>query len=270
LDIKEFISSGILEAYVSGIATPEEIKQVREMEELYPEIKNEIDAIESFLVSYSETLTKLPSAETKNKIQNRLFKSGNNNEAKVIGLKAEDGSRRNSVFRFVAAACIAALMISTTFNFILSNKFNKIQDELTKIRNENNELAEQMDELQTTLFEKNNELAIIMKPGSKIVSLKGMGNSPSSHAMIVWNPKDKMVLLNSISLPAPPEGMQYQLWALMDGKTVNAGVFDLNEGGSVMLKMQDMPPAQAFAVTLEKIGGSKIPNMNAMYLMGNV
>jgi hypothetical protein len=269
LEIKEFISSGILEAYVLGNATPDEIKLVREMELLYPEVKEEIDSIEATLMSYSEDLTQPPSRNSENKFREAIFNTKSNQIEKVVNVN--ENSRKQIVFlRYAVAACIAALIISGTFNFYLNSKINRTETEIAGIRNENNELSEQLDDLQTTIFEKNNELAMIMKPGSKMISLKGMQSSPSSHAMIVWNQEEKMVLLNSVSLPAPPEGMQYQLWAIMDGKTVNAGVFDIREGESIMLKMQDMPPAQAFAVTLEKMGGSETPNMNAMYLKGDV
>jgi anti-sigma-K factor RskA len=266
---EEFISSGILETYVLGICSPEEIKKVREMENLFPEIRDEIETIELTLMQYSAASVNAPSHELKNKIQDRIFDSQRQTDAKMVRFIGENVAKPNRLLRFAAAALIISLICSITFNFILTNKNRKTQEELSGIRNKNNEMAETMEELQTTVFEKNNELAMIMKPGSKMITLKGMENSPSSHAMIVWNPEDKMVMLNSVSLPPPPEGMQYQLWALMDGKTMNAGVFDLKDG-SVMLKMQEMPPVQTFAVTLEKMGGSSTPTMNAMYLRGNV
>jgi anti-sigma-K factor RskA len=268
LDIKEFISSGLLETYVLGNANPEEIKMVREMEKLHPEIKEEIEAIEISLLEYSEAQTNIPSVELKNRIQKKIFEKKNDSETKVFNLKSAD-QNQNNYYRYAAVASIALLICSVAFNVVLFNKNTKSQSELSAIRNQNNEIAEQMEDLQTNLFNKNNELAMIMKPGNKMVSLKGMENSPSSHAMIVWSPEDKMVLVNSISLPPAPEGMQYQLWALMDGKTVNAGMIDLTQE-SIMIKLDDMPPAQAFAVTLEKMGGSPVPNMKAMYLMGNV
>jgi hypothetical protein len=269
LKLEELISSGILESYVLGTAKPEEIKIIREMESLYPEIRDEIVLIESSLIYYSEAQTNSPSHYLKNKIQDKIADVSDKAEAKVISFKTESKSRQNKYLQIMAAASVIALICSSAFNFILTDKINKAQNELAVIRNSNNELAEQMDDLQTTVFEKNKELAMIMQPGTKMISLKGMELSPFSHAMIVWNPDEKMVLINSVSLPEPPPGMQYQLWAMVNGKTMNAGVFNISDG-SVMLKMQDMPPAQAFAVTLEKMGGSPVPNMNAMYLIGNV
>jgi anti-sigma-K factor RskA len=64
--------------------------------------------------------------------------------------------------------------------------------------------------------------------------------------------------------------MQYQLWAWVDGKPTDAGTFDMNEQGTHFMKLKTVPRAEAFAVTLEKKGGSETPDMNAVYVMGKV
>jgi anti-sigma-K factor RskA len=37
-----------------------------------------------------------------------------------------------------------------------------------------------------------------------------------------------------------------------------------------MMKMKNMPKAEAFAITLEKRGGSPEPSMDKLYVMGKV
>ncbi|WP_350340234.1 anti-sigma factor [Paraflavitalea speifideaquila] len=50
--------------------------------------------------------------------------------------------------------------------------------------------------------------------------------------------------------PAPaPAGRQYQLWALVDGKPVDAGMLDNCDG---LCQLKNIQQAQAFAITLEK------------------
>ena len=44
--------------------------------------------------------------------------------------------------------------------------------------------------------------------------------------------------------------MQYQLWAIADGKPVNAGMYTEEKDSKVALSK--IPKAQAFAITLEK------------------
>lgn len=54
-NVNEYINSGILEMYVLGLTSVEENKEVQTFADLYPEIKNEIDAISKALITYSET-----------------------------------------------------------------------------------------------------------------------------------------------------------------------------------------------------------------------
>jgi anti-sigma-K factor RskA len=277
LELQEFISSGVLESYVSGTATAEEIRKVRGMEKLYPEIKAEIEAIEASLISYSEINTAAPSAGIKNKIQNELFEksTATKKHSTVVNISSLNGPSK--WMRYAVAASVGLLIGISAFTISLYEKLSKTQVMLSALNLENEALADQMDKQQdelhqqiAALTDKKIELAMIMKPGSKMVALKGMELSPESSAMVIWNTKDKAVYINAASLPAPPQGKQYQLWALVNGKPVDAGVFNMTEGSFVMQKMKDMPQAQAFAVTLEDAGGSQAPNMQAMYLMGNV
>ncbi len=69
------------------------------------------------------------------------------------------------------------------------------------------------------------------------------------------------------NLPTPPTDKQYQLWALVDGKPVDAGMItDLED----LQAMKEMPEAQAFAITLEPKGGSVNPTLEQLYVIGNV
>ena len=59
----------------------------------------------------------------------------------------------------------------------------------------------------------------------QIITLKGVEKHPESKATVFWDQKTKEVYLNAESLPKAPKGMQYQLWAIADGKPVNAGMY---------------------------------------------
>ncbi|MNG37643.1 Anti-sigma-K factor rskA [compost metagenome] len=80
-----------------------------------------------------------------------------------------------------------------------------------------------------------------------------------------------MVDNSKMQLPANDQDHQYQLWALVDGKPVDLGVFDAKaDSAHILLKMKEINGAQAFAVTLEKRGGSATPTMTQMIVMGGV
>ena len=105
----------------------------------------------------------------------------------------------------------------------------------------------------------------------EIVKMPGIPTSPapSSMATVYWNTESKEVYLLVNQLPMPVPDKQYQLWAIVDGHPVDAGVFDMDKNFS-FVKLKTIPKAEAFAITLEKKGGSTTPSMDAMYVMGKV
>jgi anti-sigma-K factor RskA len=63
---------------------------------------------------------------------------------------------------------------------------------------------------------------------------------------------------------------QYQLWALVDGKPVDLGVFDMRDGEVGLKNMKPIGVAQTFAVTLEPRGGSVSPTLEKLMVIGNI
>ncbi|HEX8546709.1 MAG TPA: anti-sigma factor, partial [Cytophagaceae bacterium] len=75
--------------------------------------------------------------------------------------------------------------------------------------------------------------------------------------------------INVKSLPAAPSDQQYQLWALDNGVPIDAGVFEVTDSLQLQ-KLKTINSAQAFAVTLEKRGGSVSPTLSSMVVMGAI
>jgi anti-sigma-K factor RskA len=64
--------------------------------------------------------------------------------------------------------------------------------------------------------------------------------------------------------------MQYQLWAIVDGKPFDAGLLietKTADNKYNIQKMKSFGKAEAFAITLEKKGGSATPSMDKMYVI---
>jgi anti-sigma-K factor RskA len=72
-----------------------------------------------------------------------------------------------------------------------------------------------------------------------------------------------------MNLPKTDSAHEYQLWALVDGKSVSLGVFGENAKEAVQ-QMETIQKAQAFAVTIEPMGGSANPTMEKMVVMGEI
>jgi anti-sigma-K factor RskA len=78
------------------------------------------------------------------------------------------------------------------------------------------------------------------------------------------------VYVDPTNLPDPAAGKQYQLWAIVDGKPVDAGMISTQKGVYKIQKMKSFGKAQAFAITLENEGGSPTPTMAEMYVIAEI
>jgi hypothetical protein len=112
--------------------------------------------------------------------------------------------------------------------------------------------------------------ALFRSPSYKHIHLAGLPKSPESAVSAFWNQQTNEVLIDVQNLPAAPEGKQYQLWSIVDGKPVDIGMLDNAFAGKVLKMKNTKPGSVAFAITLEKEGGNPTPTMEEMYVMGKV
>jgi len=80
VDLKDYISSGIIESYVLGLATPDEEKELDQMRRLFPELNTEIQSVEKKVESLAFAEAVMPPAQARNEIVQRIdWHEGNNN-----------------------------------------------------------------------------------------------------------------------------------------------------------------------------------------------
>jgi anti-sigma-K factor RskA len=87
-------------------------------------------------------------------------------------------------------------------------------------------------------------------------------------ADIYWDSTSSNVFLIVKNMPKLPSDKQYQLWALIDGKPKDLGLFDIKDDNKGMFKMNDTQKADAFAITIENRGNTGGPNLEQLQTMG--
>ena len=264
----EIISSGLLELYVTGLSSTEEAGQVREWIDQYPEVAEELAQIESSMDAYLLFSAIQPDAAVKENI----FSTINQAEPiKIISFKSGEQPSPvitiSSFWKKLAAAAVLLLIGSVAVNIGLYNK--------------NNSVISQLSGAQHTLAglqEKNNDMAADMKvvqsKYSLPVSLTGLQVSPDAAAKIFWMKNTTgEVYIDASNLPDAPSNKQYQLWAFVDGKPVDAGLILTTEKGSKyrIQKMKSFGRVEAFAVSLEdkKDKPGEAP-LGPVYVMGKM
>ena len=263
MEIKEIISSGILEAYVTGIASPAESKQALEWVNIYPEIRSEVLNIEKTFHSYVLSQSVSPSPQLKERILQGIEFNNSASGPALGGLVAKVRSI-SPVWRVAAAAAMIFLIGSVILNIVYYTKYQDTASAYHALTKEMLAKNEKLDVL-------NQDMSVIQNKYSVPVALNGLQKSPEAAAKIFWMKNTGEVYIDPSNLPSAPSGKQYQLWAIVDGKPVDGGMIVSGKDGKQyhIQKMKTFGKVDAFAVTLEDTGGNPTPKGD-MYVMGKL
>jgi anti-sigma-K factor RskA len=264
VNIKEYISSGILEAYVLGDLSDQERRDVEKNLGLYPELKEELTLIEETQEQLLLGMAIKPRAAIKTKFLDAVTNA--EAEIKIAPLQTET---RNNFWRFAAAASISLALVSSYLAYNYWSKWKNTATDLSNLISQNQRVAQDYNRVNQRLDKIENDLKIIDNPAFSKVIMKGTPNAPGSVASVYYNASSQEVYLSIQSMKALSKENQYQLWAIIDGKPVDAGVFDSNVAGLMKMKAIGTGAVQ-FAVTVEPRGGKASPSLETMQVAGNV
>jgi len=269
MNTQEYINSGILEEYLLRSVSPQEKQEVECMSKIYPEIKTELAQLESALEQYALMHPKVPPARLKGNIFAQMTFAETAEEAEVPAQPIEMGrqidfqptmARTTPLWSRMAVAVSVVLAVVSAWGLWQAAQY---KDQNQTLAAEISNVKQQNDYNQSlaTMYE---------SPDNKVINLKGVEKSPESGVVAFWNQKTKEVLLNVQSLPIAAAGKQYQLWAIVGDKPVDMGMLDQDFSKKIMkMKIAD-GNAVAFAITLEKRGGSPSPTLEEMVVIGNI
>ena len=261
---EEFILSGLLEQYALGVSTPEERVLVEEYMTRFPDQQQELREIEEALEIYALQNAQMPGNHVKDKLMKQLFPEQKAEAAPVSKVVNIETHKNTSSFYKIASAAMLVLLIgSIAMGYYFYDQNKNTQNDLA--------VAQQSIEQQQKLNESlTGNLNIVTDKNAQSVVLKGTLQAPDATAKIFWMKNTGQVYVDSRNLPTPPAGKQYQLWAIVDGKPVDAGMITTEKGTYTIQKMKSFGKAQAFAITLEKTGGSPTPTMSEMVVISEL
>ncbi len=258
MNIREYIASGILEAYVMGEVTAAERREVEEYRAKYPEIREELDSIEksqeAFLISTGMT----PSPG----LRSRILENLPERDAPVRQLSQASAFP----WRMIAAASLVLAVLAGGLAVVFYQNWQEARTRLSDLTAQNQQIAENYNRVRSDLQDIQSDLTILANPDFQRIALARPEGG--TEAQVFWNQESQEVYLRSLSLARLAEDQQYQLWALIDGQPVDAGVFD--SGGDGILKMKNIARADAFAITIEPRGGSENPTLSELQVIGEL
>ena len=248
MNIQEYISSGIIESYVLGLASPEEQVEFEKMCALYPEL---VEARINFEISVEKQAFQnsiSPPAVSKEKIWSAIQRS-TGNTSKIVTMEP---AKRSYGLRWFAAASVILFLLTAYIAYSLYGKNRELQAKVDR----NDSLINKM-----TTGDK-----IMHDPNVMVVNMVGLKGSSSS-ASVYWDSTSTDVYMVVKNMPKLPSDKQYQLWALIGSKPVDLGLFDPPQA-NVILKMKNTQKADAFAITIENRDNAGGPTLEQLQSMG--
>jgi anti-sigma-K factor RskA len=259
MNLAEYISSGILEAYVMDELSPKEALHVRLKAQENPEIQNEINAIEETLLQLAFTSDNSVPFGVKEQLMSRIdFQDARETEKSTLS--------KHATWQLAAAVSGIIAIATSILLFLNTEKLHDAKLEISKLQSSQTQLAERLNQTDQTLAQTKHNLQSIISPSIRVIQLSGESVA-SAAVKIFWNPADQTVFLSNEQLPIISDDEQFQLWYLLDGQPYDAGLLTQ---GIEFQQMQNVMKADAFAITIEPLGGSKSPTLEKLVVIGEV
>lgn len=285
MDTREYIASGILQDYVAGTATEQEVREVQCLSAIYPEVREALDLIESDMESFVRAYAKKAPSELRDRIMKAVeesdapgdvekdksafiasAKTAAPPEAVVKEMKAPEPESRRGGLPIGWAAAAAVLLAFGIWQFAENAAKD---DKIAALEMQQEAVNERIQSLAAEVEAAERRSGEVFDPAVKKVVLSGTDETQTTQVALLWNTETGEVRLNPRALPELPDDLQYQLWVLVDGNPVDMGV--LPRGADQILTAEKMTKeGQTFAVTAEPLGGMPTPTLEQLVVIGDV
>jgi hypothetical protein len=282
VNVQEYISSGIVENYVMGLADETESAEFERMCELYPEVKAAREAYELAL----EETAMMNAIEPPRHIKSKVFSEIEiESEQQATALQstissptaerkpAIDFPRKLKIHQYITAASLLLFIISSILAIYYSRRSSEAEQQYQLCLASEKEIQTTLAVLQSERDDLRNDLHLVTNEDMVQVKLPAAtvpaSPAPESMVTVFWNKRTKALFLVPNKMPKPAANKQYQLWALVDGKPRDAGVFDMNTN-ELVITMKRTETADAFAVSLEEKGAAHTTPSGEIYVMGKI
>mgnify|MGYP006167228411 FL=1 len=277
MNIQEYIESGKLELFLLGELTEREREEVIAMAKAYPEIQEELDALEQSMFAFDELTGKAPSAQVKEKIFASLEEEFKKEETpKTSPVVSNPAPVVTNVVKltpwkpFAVAASLVAILASAAAIYF-AGKFYETDQKFTALLQDQQVMADNLNQVKLEYEKTDSRLDRLVAGDFRKVEMKGEALKMQKDAKVdvFWDQQAQEVFVAVNNLNSLSAEFDYQLWAI--GKDGPVGMGLVNPGEKFTLQqMNAVAEAGAFAITIEPKGGSKAPTLDKLVVLGEV
>ena len=221
---EKVISSGILEQYVLGLTSPKENAEVEAAIEKYPEVRAQVEALQSGIESYAISHNITPN---------------------VIAQKVQKKFTTLVIFLLILLMSLAVLC----WRFYERKEtalaeVGELKQELYLLKERYNILALEDEQIRE-------EVVLLQDTATRRIPLEGKAFHQASMT-VYWNDRLKNALLQLVNIPPPPQNRKYCLWGEQDGIHKKLGVVKNIKKGISNFPIHYLQGCQSISVTLER------------------
>lgn len=294
MDTQAYINSGIIERYALGQASCYEAMELGSYVERFPEVRAALDEAMQAVDGLAQAAAVAPPAALRARVLEAVAR-----EAAAGATSPSPGSLpgpqsvpatptkpqtaatpsipippprpapRLRSLQF-ATGIAALLAIAAGLAYLNQNNQNRdLRERTAALEQQVVDLTRQSGEWQSEVEQQVDQLALLRDAATRRIALMALPGAGTARVDVYWNPERKAAYFDVLSLPAVPNGKQYQLWAIVDGAPVDMGVLPLNDDAASWQAFPFVEAPQAFAITIEPEGGSAVPSLDQMIVLGN-
>ncbi|MFT4771507.1 MAG: anti-sigma-K factor RskA [Cryomorphaceae bacterium] len=272
MDVKAYIESGILEQYALGEVTDQERREVDCLSKIYPEVITALVEAEQDLESIARAgAVKAPAgmkaniiAELANHDQlptdNASSEVLNNEERSVLP------SQTSATWPVVWAVAASITLLLAFWQYV---EKGNAEIELAEVKELQNQLLANNEYLRREVEYLTDDVEETFDPSFKKIILDPTENIDAEQFAVLWQQESGKVKISLASLPELPANKQYQLWVLKEGVPSDMGVLP-KDFNNVFLLGKLAIEGDAFAITIEPLGGLPDPSLDQLVFYGTV
>lgn len=282
MDIEAYIASGTLEDYILGSASEQQRREVECLSSIYPEIRTALTTLEADMEGFARVYAKKPPTDFRSKVLHEVRKHEQDKPLKIVAdtdtpkpeaaqpanekVISINEARTASVWPKVWAAAAVIAIVFAAWQFV---QLQNTQESLASTQVALNEVQERLQGNQAQMQDLNRNLAEAYNPDMKKVLLASVSEDVELNISLFWNPESGNIKLDASQLPALPDDKQYQLWVLKDGQPIDMGVLP-KDASALMAASGSTTVGDAFAITIEPLGGQASPSLDQLVVLGNI
>lgn len=243
----------LMAGYVLGNLSSEEAEELNQLLTEHPELETELQRLQEVLGVLPYALPEVePPQQLRQSILDTVSAESSIELSNPLPVAQKRRRRNSPLFWSRIVGSVAALLV-------LALVF------------ENYQIRGRVENLEAEVAPREAVIAMLQKPDTHVVPLKGMAQASAATGSMIVTPGDSKAVLILKNLPVLPKGQVYQLWSVVNDETIPWGQFRTRQHGTVFVKFSRPSNFEvtALAITVE-VSPTPTAPAGPMVMAGNL